>query len=86
MYTHAYIHKHININRIKNIKISIHIMIIILEKMLTIPFPPLAEQTAIVKKVEVLLEKVNALETEIKKSEAHAQMLMQAVLKEAFET
>ncbi|GBF22430.1 type-1 restriction enzyme EcoKI specificity protein [Arenibacter sp. NBRC 103722] len=52
---------------------------------LVIPFPPLEEQKAIVKKVEGLMQKYQALEQEIKTSESHAQMLMQAVLKEAFE-
>ncbi len=50
-----------------------------------IPLPPLAEQKAIVKKVENLMQKVSAMEEEINKSEQNAQMLMQAVLKEAFE-
>jgi type I restriction enzyme S subunit len=50
-----------------------------------ISFPPLAEQKAIVEKVESLMLKCQALEEEIKTSEANAQMLMQAVLKEAFE-
>lgn len=49
------------------------------------PFPPIGEQKAIVKKVETLMEKCAALEQEIIQSEQHAQMLMQAVLKEAFE-
>ncbi len=52
---------------------------------LIIPFPPLKEQIAIVKKIETLMQKCQALEQEIKTSEANAQMLMQAVLKEAFE-
>jgi len=54
---------------------------------LPIPFrlPPLNEQKAIVEKVESLMQKCQALEEEIKTSEANAQMLMQAVLKEAFE-
>lgn len=43
------------------------------------------EQKAIVKKVESLMQKCKALEQEIKTSEANAEMLMQAVLKEAFE-
>ena len=47
--------------------------------------PPLEEQKAIVKKVESLMQKCMALEQEIKNSEANAQMLMQAVLKEAVE-
>ena len=50
-----------------------------------IPLPPLTEQKAIVKKVESLMQKVSAMEEEIQKSEQNAQMLMQAVLKEAFE-
>jgi len=51
-----------------------------------IPFPPLEEQKAIVEKVEALMQKCQALEQEIKSSEANAKMLMQAVLKEAFES
>jgi len=50
-----------------------------------IPFPPLAEQKVIVEKVERLMQKCYALEQEIAQSEQHANMLMQAVLKEAFE-
>jgi hypothetical protein len=50
-----------------------------------IPLPPLAEQKAIVEKVENLMQKVSAMEEEIQKSEQNAKMLMQAVLKEAFE-
>ncbi|MFA9370994.1 MAG: restriction endonuclease subunit S [Labilibaculum antarcticum] len=51
-----------------------------------IPLPPLEEQKAIVKKVETLMQKCQALEQEIKTSEANAKKLMQAVLKEAFES
>lgn len=50
------------------------------------PLPPLSEQKIIVKKVEALMEKCNALEQEINQSEQYAKMLMQAVLKEAFES
>ncbi len=50
-----------------------------------IALPPLEEQKAIVEKVETLMQKCQALDLEIKTSEANAQMLMQAVLKEAFE-
>lgn len=50
-----------------------------------IPFPPLEEQKTIVEKVEILMQKCNAIEQEIIQSEQHANMLMQAVLKEAFE-
>lgn len=52
---------------------------------LKLPLPPEREIKAIVDKVEFLMQKCNALEEEIKTSEANAQMLMQAVLKEAFE-
>jgi type I restriction enzyme S subunit len=55
-------------------------------KHLILPFPlDINEQQAIVEKVETLMQKCQALEEEIKTSEANAQMLMQAVLKEAFE-
>lgn len=47
--------------------------------------PPIEEQKAIVEKVEILMQKCNALEQEITQSEQNAKMLMQAVLKEAFE-
>ena len=52
---------------------------------LIFPLAPVEEQKAIVEKVEILMQKCQALEQEIKTSEANAQMLMQAVLKEAFE-
>ena len=48
--------------------------------------PPLSEQKEIVKKVEVLMQQCQALEQEIKTNEANTKMLMQAVLKEAFES
>ncbi|RZS93865.1 restriction endonuclease subunit S [Aquimarina brevivitae] len=51
-----------------------------------VPIPPLEEQKAIVEKVQALLQKCNALEQEVTQSEQHANMLMQAVLKEAFES
>lgn len=51
-----------------------------------IPLPPFEEQKAIVEKVETLMQKCNELEQEITQSEQHANMLMQAVLKEAFES
>ncbi len=50
-----------------------------------IPFPPASEQNAIIEKVEGLMKKCNSLEQEIQNSQAHAQMLMQAVLTEAFQ-
>lgn len=52
---------------------------------LIFPLPPIEEQKVIVEKVESLMQKCRALEQEIRTSEANAQMLMQAVLKEAFE-
>jgi len=54
-------------------------------KMALIPLAPLEEQKVIIRKVESLMKKCQVLEQVIKTSEAHAQMLMQAVLKEAFE-
>lgn len=47
--------------------------------------PPYEEQKAIIEKVESLMAKCQELEKEISQSEQHAQMLMQAVLKEGFE-
>jgi type I restriction enzyme S subunit len=49
-----------------------------------IPLPPLAEQAAIVERVEALMAHCRALETEIEHSRTHAAHLLQAVLKEAF--
>jgi type I restriction enzyme S subunit len=54
-------------------------------KMALIPLAPVEEQKVIVEKVKSLMEKCRTLEEEISQSEQHAQMLMQAVLKEAFE-
>lgn len=51
-----------------------------------IPLPSFEEQKEIVKRVGKLMEHCEDLAQEIKVSEANAQMLMQAVLKEAFET
>ncbi|MBT8244853.1 MAG: hypothetical protein HKP48_00580 [Winogradskyella sp.] len=55
-------------------------------KSVIIPIPPIEEQKAIVEKVETLIKKYNELEQEITQSEEHANMLMQAVLKEALES
>lgn len=49
-----------------------------------IPLPPLAEQAAIVARVEALMTTCRALESEIAASRTHAALLLQAVLKEAF--
>jgi len=51
---------------------------------LLFPLPPLAEQAAIVERVEALMESCRALEQEIEHSRTHAAHLLQAVLKEAF--
>jgi type I restriction enzyme S subunit len=49
-----------------------------------IPLPPLAEQAAIVERVEALMTICRALEEEIEHTRTHASHLLQAVLKEAF--
>ena len=49
-----------------------------------IPLPPLAEQAAIVERVEALMTTCRALEAEIEQARTHAAQLLQAVLKEAF--
>ena len=49
-----------------------------------IPLPPLAEQAAIVERVEALMATCRELEAEIERSRNHAADLLQAVLKEAF--
>jgi type I restriction enzyme S subunit len=51
---------------------------------LIIPLPPLAEQNAIVERVDRLLATVNALEQQVQTRKTYAEQLMQAVLKEAF--
>jgi type I restriction enzyme, S subunit len=49
-----------------------------------LPLPPLAEQAAIVERVEALMTTCRALEAEIEQARRHAAQLLQAVLKEAF--
>ena len=51
---------------------------------LRLPLPPLAEQAAIVERVEALMTTSRALEAEIEHASTHAAHLLQAVLKEAF--
>jgi restriction endonuclease S subunit len=50
-----------------------------------IPLPPLAEQRVIVERVEKLLAMVDNLETQVRERKGQAEMLLQAVLREAFE-
>ena len=52
--------------------------------MLLFPLPPLAEQKAIVAKVEKLITLCDQLESKITQNQHHANNLMQAVLQEAF--
>lgn len=54
-------------------------------KSLLIPLPPLQEQKVIVEKIESFFVMCDELEQHINESKANAEMLMQAVLKEAFE-
>ena len=49
-----------------------------------IPLPPLSEQQCIVAKIEHLMQMVNELEKQVEQSQAQAEQLLQAVLKEAF--
>lgn len=49
-----------------------------------IPLPPLAEQAAIVERVEALFQRCDSLAAEVKQARNHADNLIQAVLKEAF--
>ncbi len=54
-------------------------------KKLNLSFPPLKEQNEIVKKVESLFKICDELEVQINSSKVNSEMLMQSVLKEAFE-
>lgn len=51
---------------------------------LIIPLPPLAEQKAIVTKIEKIIKQVSQLEEKIKQNKQDAEMLMQSFLVEAF--
>jgi restriction endonuclease S subunit len=50
-----------------------------------LPLPPLKEQKEIVKKIESLFKICDALEEQIEQAKADSEMLMQAILREAFE-
>lgn len=52
---------------------------------LYLPLPPLAEQQAIVERVEKLLSMVDELEKQVAERKEQSEQLMQAVLREAFE-
>ncbi|MFN5397299.1 MAG: restriction endonuclease subunit S, partial [Pseudanabaena sp.] len=54
-------------------------------KSLLVPLPPLAEQKAIVEKVDRLMNIIDRLEQQIKHRKQLAEDLMQTVLREAFE-
>jgi type I restriction enzyme, S subunit len=49
------------------------------------PLPPLAEQQAIVKRVDKLMHMIDMLEVQGTERKEQSKMLMQAVLQEAFE-
>ncbi len=51
---------------------------------LKFPLPPLAEQQAIVARVDSLMTTIDALEAQVTERKEQAQLLMQAVLREAF--
>jgi type I restriction enzyme S subunit len=51
---------------------------------MVIPLPPLAEQQAIVARVDSLMATIDALEAQVTERKEQAQLLMQAVLREAF--
>jgi len=53
-------------------------------KEMLIPLPPLSEQKAIVAKVESLHAICEQLEFQVTSNQIHAELLMQAVLKEDF--
>jgi type I restriction enzyme, S subunit len=53
-------------------------------KYLLTPLPPLAEQKAIVEKVDYLMKIIDQLEAQIKHRKQLAEDLMQTVLREAF--
>lgn len=55
-------------------------------KSIIIPVPPEKEQEVIIQQLQELSNKCSDLEKEITQSEKHAQILMQAILKEAFES
>ena len=51
-----------------------------------IPIPPLNEQKRIVKKVNELMKDCNELEEQVKSNQKNSELLMESVLREAFES
>lgn len=49
------------------------------------PLPPLAEQLAIVTKIDRLMDMLNDLEKQVSARKSQAEQLMQTVLREAFD-
>ena len=50
-----------------------------------VALPPLAEQQAIVARVDSLMANIDSLEAQVTERKTQAQLLMQTVLREAFE-
>ena len=49
-----------------------------------VPFPSLAEQRAIVERVDKLISRIDELEKQVSERKEQSEMLMQSVLREAF--
>ena len=54
-------------------------------RLMPFPLPPLAEQQAIVARVDSLMAVIDELEKQVAERKEQAQLLMQTVLREAFE-
>ncbi|GAH50195.1 unnamed protein product [marine sediment metagenome] len=54
-------------------------------KEIIIPLPTLSEQKRIVEKVDQLMNLCDQLESQVKENQKHSEVLMNAVLREAFE-
>jgi len=74
-------------NHMKEVKSEMSYPVFGIKKMRLMPFPlpPLAEQKAIVEKVNKLMNIIDQLEQQIKHRKQLAEALMQTVLREAFE-
>ena len=49
-----------------------------------VPFPSLAEQRAIVERVDKLISRIDELEKQVSERKEQSEMLMQSVLRDAF--